>query len=91
MCKNYRVQQQVIEQAKAETPVVFALYELFDGVRNLVGILKVFDGTNAECWNVHRYGDTEPYRTGLRWDKPSNRTILGWFGVDSRGYELTPC
>ena len=91
MCKNYRVQQRVIEQAKSETPDVFALYELFDGVRNLVGILKVFDKSTAECWNVHRYGDTELYRNNLRWNKPSNRTILGWFGVDNRGYELTPC
>lgn len=90
MCKNTRIQRSVIEQAKAETPVVFALYDLFDGVRNLVGIVKVFDGTTAECEDVHRYGDTEHWAT-KRWDRPNPRTVMSWFGIDPRGYELVPC
>lgn len=91
MCKNYKVQHQVIEQAKQDTPEVYALYEQGD---NLVGLVKVFNRTLAMFYNVHRYGDTELY-AHTSTEGVGFKLIKRVFGVDDpmlRGmYRVVPC
>lgn len=89
MCRNYRTQRNVIERAKRDTPDVYAVFETIFGDRDLVGIVKVYAKTTADCYSVHRYGDTEPWAMDKPWNKPSNHTIAGWFGLDLR--ECTVC
>lgn len=89
MCKNNRVQQQVISLAKHDTPEVYAVYE--DGpVPDLVGIVKVYDRVRAVLFDVYRYGDIEAFRTVPVWSKPSNRTIARWFDLTNL-YRVVPC
>lgn len=90
MCKNYKTQRNVIEQAKRDTPRVYAVFETILGDRDLVGIVKVVSETIADCYSVHRYGDTEPWAMGKSWDEPSYRTIAGWFGLDLRECVVCP-
>lgn len=80
MCKNYQTQCNVIEQAKRDTPEVYAVYEQ-GPVPDLVGIVKVIDRTTAELFDVHRYGDIELFKRVPVWSAPSNRTIANWFGL----------
>ena len=89
MCKNYRVQRNVIELAKRDTPEVYAVYEQGE-VQDLVGIVKVFDKVRAVLYDVHRYGDTEPFKQVPVWDRPSNRTIARMFDLTNM-YRVVPC
>lgn len=89
MCKNYRVQRNVIELAKKDTPEVYAVFE--DGpVPDLVGIVKVYERTHAALFDVYRYGDTELFRTIPMWARPSNRAIARMFDLTT-SYRVVPC
>lgn len=89
MCKNYRIQRNVIELATAETPEVYAVY-VEGPVRDLVGIVKVFNKSEAILCDVFRYGDTEPFRKLPVWGRPSNRTIAKMFDL-THMYEVEAC
>lgn len=90
MCKNVRVQSRVIEQAKRDTPLVFGVFER-DVVRDLVGIIKVFDRSTAVCESVHRYGDTEHWKSVPTWSNPTPRVMASWFGLNLSECEIVPC
>lgn len=81
MCKNYRIQNEVIEQAKQDTPDVFAVYE--DG-EDLVGIVKVYNRVLAILCDVHRYGDVEYYSKAAVKDELEPWYIKKLFGLDDR-------
>lgn len=82
MCKNYATQRRVIDEAKMETPEVYALYEQGE---DLVGICKVYDRTTAMFFNVHRYGDLDFHKKALVPDLMDFTAILKFvrneFGV----------
>lgn len=92
MCKNVRIQEQVIEDAKADTPEVYALFEQGN---NLVGLVKVFNRTLAMFYNVHRYGDVDLYAHTSTRDELSYKLIKRVFGVDDpmlrNMYRVVPC
>lgn len=81
MCKNARIKNEVIEQAKQDTPDVFAVYE--DG-EDLVGIVKVYNRVLAILCDVHRYGDVEYYSKAAVKGELAPWYIKKLFGLDDR-------
>lgn len=79
MCKDIRTINTVIEQAKEDTPDVFAVYEQGD---DLVGIVKVYNRVLAILCDVHRDGEVEFYgKTSVR-ENLTPWYIRKLFGLD---------
>ena len=89
MCKNSRIQSEVIAAAKAMAPEVYAVFEM-DGVRNLTSVI-VADAERAISFSVHRYGDMEVERKVPRYRCETLRDIARAFDVDRRTSQLVPC
>ena len=92
MCKNARIKNEVIEQAKQDTPDVFAVYEQGD---DLVGIVKVYNRVLAILCDVHRYGDVEYYSKAAVKNELTPWYIKRLFGLDERSlsrlFTVVPC
>lgn len=81
MCKNIATQRSVIEQAKEDTPDVFAVYEHDN---DLVGLVKVYNRVLAILYDVHRYGDVEYYAKQTIRDELTPWYVKKLFGLDDR-------
>ena len=99
MCRNYRVQQEVIELAKAHADNVWAVYEDDGcGATNLTTIItetmERIGGTFcnvARSFHVYRYGDIESEKTIVGFYADDDRTIRRAFDVDGRYATLQAC
>lgn len=81
MCKNIATQNAVIEQAKEDTPDVFAVYE---NNNDLVGLVKVYNRVLAILYDIHRYGDVEYYSKETVHDELTPWYVKKLFGLDDR-------
>lgn len=89
MCKNKNNQARAIEAAKAGGKRVFAIFETKD-VRDLVGLVRIHNGSTAELCDVHRDGTFTKFDEVPCYSKPNNRKIANWFDLGGL-YEVCPC
>ena len=90
MCRNYRVQQDVIRAAKDRADEVYAVYENDAGARNLTTIIEV-KGSTGTSYDVHRYGDVEVRRRVPRLFDTTFKALARSFDVDRRTCQLVAC
>lgn len=92
MCKKYETITTVIEQAKEDTPDVFAVYE---PGRDLVGLVKVYNRVLAILYDVAGDGELSYFRKGRVRGELDWQTVKRLFGLDEPGlrslYRVVPC
>lgn len=89
MCRNYRVQQDVIRAAKQRADEVYAVYEN-DGIRNLTTIIEI-KGHEGTSYDVHRYGDVEVRRRVPHLFDTTFKALARSFDVDRRTCQMVLC
>ena len=86
MCRNYRVQRDVIRAAKDRADEVYAVYE----DENLTTIIEV-KGDEGTSYDVHRYGDVEVNRRVSHLFDRTLKALARSFDVDRRTSQLVVC